>query len=75
MSGHFEQEALKAASAALELSPDPRDRCHSQLLEAKSHLALCHLSMAPLGPSGHAWPNQQPETTPEPHDAAKVSQG
>ncbi len=55
MLGHYEQEAIKAAAAALELSPDPADRCRAHFALGKAHLALYHLHLGPAAGSD-AWP-------------------
>lgn len=55
MPGHYEQEAIKAAASALELSPDPADRCRAQCALGKAHLALYQLRLGPAAGSD-AWP-------------------
>lgn len=55
MPGHYEQEAIKAAASALELSPDPADRCRAQFALGKAHLVLYHLHRGPAAGSD-AWP-------------------
>jgi len=53
--GHYEQEAIKAAASALELSPDPADQCRAQFALGKAHLALYQLRLGPAAGSD-AWP-------------------
>ncbi|DBA87841.1 TPA: hypothetical protein ACH3X1_004837 [Trebouxia sp. C0004] len=53
--GHYEQEAIKAAASALELSPDPADQCRAQFALGKAHLVLYHLHLGPAA-GCDAWP-------------------
>ena len=67
MPGHYEQEAIKAASSALALTPDPADRCRAQLTLGKARLALYYLHLGPAAGSD-AWP--QPDSLQVPVAAA-----
>ena len=55
MPGHYEQEAIKAADSALELSSDPADQCRAQFAIGKAHLMTYHLHLGPAAGSD-AWP-------------------
>ncbi len=52
---HYEQEAIKAATSALGLSPDPADRCHAQLALGKAHVGLYHRFMSQEAADLAAW--------------------
>ena len=65
--GHYEQEAIKAASSAIVLTPDPAERCRTQLTLGKAHLALYCLHLGPAAGSD-AWP--QPDSLQAPVAAA-----
>ena len=54
--GYFEEDAIKSASSALQLSSLPGDQCQADLALGRARLALYHLRLGGRqAAAGHAW--------------------
>ena len=75
MPGCFEQEAIKTATSALSLSPDPADHCLAHLAMGKAQVALYHLNPGAHEAGREAWPEYDGVSADDKGAAATAAAG